>query len=150
MATLHLSESVVAQLRERCEASYPREACGLLLGQEQPREGKGPKRMVLRLHPARNLNAERPERRYDLDPRAFIAADTLARAEGLDILGVYHSHPDHPPNPSPTDLAGAQPGWSYVILAVKGEGSEGSGESQEYRSWTLDGGAFVEEKTCVC
>jgi len=150
MATLHLSESVVAQLRSCCEETYPREACGLMLGQEIPREGKGPKRMVVQLHPARNLNAERPERRYDLDPRDFIAADARARAEGLDILGVYHSHPDHPPSPSQTDLAGAQPGWSYIILAVKGDGNEGSGISQEYRSWTLVDGAFVEEKTCVC
>ena len=144
MPTLHLSEQVMSDLRARCEAAYPHEACGLLLGKEIPREGKGPKRMVLRAHPARNMNADQPQRRFELDPQDFIAADGFARAEGLEILGVYHSHPDHAAEPSPEDLASAQPAWFYVIVAVV------QGRAGDIRCFALAGSALAEEKTCVC
>jgi proteasome lid subunit RPN8/RPN11 len=117
---------------------YPQEACGLLLG----REGGGSVEVVdVRL--ARNLNRERARDRYELDLSALLAADLAAREARLEIVGVWHSHPDHPARPSETDRAAAWPGWSYVILAVE------QGSAAELRSWRLDGGVFVEERVEV-
>lgn len=100
-----------------CEQGHPHEVCGLMLGVA---DGPGPtqRRRVVRLVTARNLNAERPHDRYVLDPADFLRADDLAREAGLDVVGVYHSHPDHPSAPSATDLSHAQPGWSYPIAEV--------------------------------
>ena len=56
--------------------------------------------------------------RYELDPLSYMEADSWARKNGLDILGIYHSHPDHPPAPSETDRKAASPGWGYMILSV--------------------------------
>lgn len=86
-----------------------------------------------------NLNHERPHDRYDLDPAGFLAADREARSAGLEIVGIWHSHPDHPARPSATDLAGAWEGWSYVIVAVTADGAG------ELRSWRLEDGRFAEE-----
>ena len=126
-----LSESLSAFARQ----GYPDETCGLLLGVRQ-----GDEHVVSRVRRARNLNLERAKDRYELDPEDFLAADREARAAGLDIVGIWHSHPDHPARPSATDRDGAWPGWSYVIVAV---GQKGVGE---IRSWRLNGGDFEEEE----
>ena len=126
-----LSESLSAFARQ----GYPDETCGLLLGVRQ-----GDEHVVSRVRRARNINLERTKDRYELDPEDFLAADREARAAGLDIVGIWHSHPDHPARPSATDRDGAWPGWSYVIVAV---GQKGVGE---IRSWRLNGGDFEEEE----
>jgi proteasome lid subunit RPN8/RPN11 len=113
---------------------YPRETCGLLLGVR-----RGDEHAVTEVRRARNLDVERAEDRYELDPDDFFAADREARAAGLGIVGIWHSHPDHPARPSATDRDGAWPGWSYLIVSV---GRDGVGE---IRSWRLNGGDFVEE-----
>jgi proteasome lid subunit RPN8/RPN11 len=88
---------------------------------------------------ARNLNTERARDRYELDPRAFLEADDRARAGGREVIAVYHTHPDHPAEPSETDLARAWEGWSYIIVSVR------EGTVAAVRSWRLVGGAFEEE-----
>ena len=88
---------------------------------------------------ARNLNTERAEDRYEMDPLDLLRADEMARARRLDIVGVWHTHPDHPARPSATDRAQAWDGWSYLILEV------GAGGVQAMRSWRLEGAEFVEE-----
>jgi proteasome lid subunit RPN8/RPN11 len=115
-------------------AGYPREACGLLVGRRID-----PDTLVEDLVEARNLNRERPGDRYELDPDAFEAADREARGRGLEIVGIWHTHPDHPAVPSTTDRERAWVGWSYLIAAV------GPGGVTEVRSWRLHGDAFVEE-----
>ena len=147
MAKLHIAQDVLDQMRAACERAYPHEACGLLVG--DARDGK---RRVHAVHAARNLDEERPRDRYLLDPSDFVRADGIARAGGLDILGIYHSHPDQSDEPSPTDLADAQPGWSYVIVSVAGDGASGRAGSQ--RSWVVADGerasSFAEEHLCIC
>jgi len=133
-ATLRLPANLRTQLAEWVRAGYPCETCGLLVG----RGGDGA-REVERVTLACNLNFARAADRYELDPENFLAADGEARAAGLDIVGVWHSHPDHPARPSETDRAAAWSSWSYVILSV---GREGVGEM---RSWHLVGGRFEEE-----
>lgn len=96
------------------EQSYPYECCGLLLGTFQ--DGC---RQVTAIEPLRNANTESPRTRYDLDPREHLAAQRSARARGLEIIGFYHSHPDHPAQPSQYDLDhAAWPGYSYLIVSI--------------------------------
>src|SRR5262249_58263699 len=79
---------------------YPEETCGLLVG----RNARG-RTEATRAVRAKNRNHDRARDRYDLDPPDFVAADQAARAEGLEIVGIWHSHPDHPAEPSETDPA---------------------------------------------
>ena len=125
-----LGESLNALVRQ----GYPRETCGLLLGVR-----RDDAHVVSQVRRARNLNVERAEDRYELDPDDFLAADREARAAGVDIVGIWHSHPDHPARPSATDRDGAWPGWSYLIVSVGRDGVE------DIRSWRLNGGDFEEE-----
>jgi proteasome lid subunit RPN8/RPN11 len=113
---------------------YPDESCGLLVGSFALGRTE-----TARATRARNLNRERARDRYDLDPADFLAADVAARTEGLEIVGVWHSHPDHPARPSETDRAAAWEGWSYVIVEVTSRGVAA------LRSWRLEGQSFVEE-----
>jgi proteasome lid subunit RPN8/RPN11 len=134
---LELPEDVRAALRSWGSAAYPREGCGLLIG----KRGAGGER-VDRATWARNVHAsERPDR-YEIDPAHHLAAWQAAEAEGLDVVGAWHSHPDQAAVPSETDLAEAQEGLSYVIVAVTHQGAG------ELRAWCLDastaGRRFVE------
>lgn len=135
---LVLPANVRARLSELALAGYPHEVCGLLLGRVE-----GERRLVEVVHPARNLNLERAHDRYELDPRDQLAAEQAARASGREVLGVWHTHPDHPATPSETDRAAAWSGWSYVILSVAG------GEVADLRSWRLDEATrrFLSERT---
>ena len=134
MSALRLPGTLCDSLIAFAQRGYPEESCGLLLGTQN-----GAERVVVSVRQARNLNVERAIDRYELDPEDFLAADREARAAGLDIVGVWHSHPDHPAEPSLTDLAGAWPGWSYVIIAVGTEGVS------EIRCWELTRSNFQEE-----
>ena len=133
-AMLLMPETLGESLQAFARQGYPHETCGVLLGVR-----KGDEHVVSRVRRARNLNVERAEDRYELDPADFLAADREARAAGLDIVGIWHSHPDHPARPSATDRDGAWPEWSYVIVSVSREAIE------EVRSWRLNGGDFEEE-----
>ena len=115
-------------------AGYPHETCGVLIGRQDPEQT-----VVLRVVEARNRNIDRAHDRYDLHPEDFMKADQSARAEGLEIIGIWHSHPDHPARPSETDRAAAWAGWSYVIASVTEQGVA------ELRSWRLHGNDFLEE-----
>ena len=115
-------------------AGYPHETCGLLVGSS--RDGRTE---TARATQARNLNTERARDRYELDPKDYLAADLGAREDGLEIVGVWHSHPDHPAQPSETDRAAAWEGFSYLIAEVTLQGVA------TMRSWRLQGQTFVEE-----
>jgi proteasome lid subunit RPN8/RPN11 len=128
--TLELPPAVRARLEHMAREGYPSETCGLLIGRDNA---------VARAVPARNLVRERAGDRYELDPADHFAAEQEARAEGLEVIGVWHTHPDHPARPSETDRAAAWPGWSYLILAVI------PGGVTDIRSWRLAGEHFVEQ-----
>ena len=135
MATLHLPQTVQASLNDWVRQGYPLETCGLLLGTTNNNQ-----REVIAACQARNLNRDRAGDRFEIDPDDFMAADTAVRHVGLEVVGVWHSHPDHPAEPSETDRASAWPNWSYLILSVTATGVAAS------RSWALTTGrAFKEE-----
>ena len=123
------------RLAKLASKGYPEESCGLLIGTC----GAGEHR-VERAVEARNLNRERARDRYELDPVDHLRADEEARRAGLEVVGVWHSHPDHPARPSETDRLAAWEGWSYVIAAVGAEGLA------DLRSFRLADGNFIEEE----
>ncbi|MEM8712644.1 MAG: M67 family metallopeptidase [Planctomycetota bacterium] len=122
-------------LAAAARAAYPHEGCGVLIG----RRSLGVSH-VERITISRNLEESRARDRYILNPVDLLAAEESAAAEGLDVLGIWHTHPDHPALPSETDQAGAWPNWSYVILSIH------RGELADFRSWQLVDGTFVEEE----
>jgi len=132
-------------LRERLEgfvlAGYPRETCGTLLGRPiDPGRSGAAGAVVTHVEEGRNLDVERARDRYQLDPEHLFRAEERARREGLEVVGVWHSHPEHPARPSETDRAAAWEGWSYLIASVDAEAV------RELRSWRLADGWFIEEE----
>ena len=102
-------------LRQHGEETYPHECCGVLLGQMD-----GEDRVVTSVARAGNTRTDSPQNRYNIDPKDLIRIQREGRARGEDIVGFYHSHPDHPAQWSKTDLAEAH--WfscSYVITSVE-------------------------------
>jgi proteasome lid subunit RPN8/RPN11 len=111
---LKTSPSDFDAIRRHGEETYPHECCGILIGTIA-----GDMRTVLRTIPCTNICTSSPQSRYDIDPRELIGAQREAQQRGLDIVGFYHSHPDHPAEWSPTDLEQAHwIGCSYVITSV--------------------------------
>ncbi len=111
---LLIKRSDLDSLRRHGEETYPHECCGILLGRIE-----GETRTVEATLRAGNTRTDSPHDRYHIDPKELVAAQRLAREQGLDIVGFYHSHPDHPERWSATDLAEAHwYGCSYVITSV--------------------------------
>lgn len=126
------------------ERTYPNECCGLLLGHAAANE-EAP-RVVIEAYAMRNANEASPRNRFDFDPKEHLAAQRQARERGLEIVGFYHSHPDHPARPSQYDLDhAAWPGYSYLIVSILA-GRAASGEAAA-RSFELaeDRSHFIQE-----
>jgi proteasome lid subunit RPN8/RPN11 len=148
-----LSENARQAIARQAEESYPHECVGLLIGRLE-----GGRKMVEEIFPAQNtwsasvgLTATEHEHslrdRFYLDPRDYLKADRAARAGGRDVVGCYHSHPDHPALPSERDRIGAQGVgagsiFSFLIQSVRG------GTAAELTAWLLadDGARFVAEE----
>lgn len=140
-SALRLPDRVREEISRACRDAFPREACGILLGTETPAG-----RWVSRSVAVRNdAPAELQTRRYCVPPDVLLRVEREASAQGVRVLGFYHSHPNHAPQPSPTDLAQAWPYYSYLIVSVRG------GETAELRSWRLDeaAGRFQPEPLVV-
>jgi len=106
--------------------SYPHECCGALLGAD----GEG-WREVRDLLPLVNRREDSPRNRFSITPDDFRAAEKAARQRGLELIGWYHSHPDHPPLPSEYDREHAWPWYSYVIVSVVER------EPKQMKAWRL-------------
>ena len=111
---LRLNEELVNRIRAHGEECYPHECCGALLG----REGESG-REILDLLPLENRHGDSPRNRFTILPDDFRHAEKVARERGLDLVGWYHSHPDHPALPSEFDRAHAWPWYSYIIVSVE-------------------------------
>lgn len=124
--TLRLSAGLVDEIRRAGERAYPAECCGVLAG--RPGEVKE----VVRLVPVTNQRTDDPHR-YLIAPDDLRRIESELRASGLEVLGCYHSHPDHPAAPSAFDTEQAWPWYSYIIVRVDGAGAA------ELTSWVLAG-----------
>jgi proteasome lid subunit RPN8/RPN11 len=126
---LKLSQSVYEKIRRHGEETYPHECCGVLLGTMN-----GNDRVVTTAARCSNTRTDSPHNRYDIDPRELVRIQREGRERDEDILGFYHSHPDHPAQWSRTDLAEAHWfGCSYVITSVE------KGKAVLTHSFLLDG-----------
>jgi proteasome lid subunit RPN8/RPN11 len=127
--TLKMTESDLKTIRRHGEESYPNECCGVLVGRGGTRS-----RTVLAVVRCDNMRADSPQNRYSIDPRDLIRIQREAQLAGRDILGFYHSHPDHPAQWSSTDLAEAYwIGCSYVITSIH------KGKAETTNSFLLSG-----------
>lgn len=114
---LKLSKAHFDELRRHGEETYPHECCGVLVGEVSDAGVK----TVLAVVRCGNTRTDSPQNRYNIDPRDLIRIQRESQLAGRDIVGFYHSHPDHPAQWSTTDLADAH--WvecSYVITSVEG------------------------------
>lgn len=134
--TLVLDPRHVSAIRRHGEADYPAEACGLIGGSVE-----GHHKVAVQLVPLVNRRTDSARNRYLIDPESFRRGEERLERDGLDVIGVYHSHPDHPPVPSAFDREHAWPMLSYVIVGVA------RGRAADMKSWVLadDRGTFEEE-----
>jgi proteasome lid subunit RPN8/RPN11 len=134
---LLISKDVLAQIYVHGEAAYPEEGAGFLLGSDD-----GKQRHVTQLFTTENVREdEARHNRYLVAPEDYLKAEITADRLGLSLIGVFHSHPDHPNRPSEFDREWAQPFFSYVITSIN------EGKAFESRSWRLaeDRSKFEEE-----
>ena len=126
---LKLNEQVYDAIRRHGEETYPHECCGVLLGQSA--DGVNSVEDAVR---AGNTRTDSAHNRYHISPQELVKIQRQGRERGLDIVGFYHSHPDHPAQWSPTDFAEAHwLGCSYVITAVE------KGAARQTNSFLLQG-----------
>src|SRR5215469_6756974 len=112
---LKISRNHYDAIRRHGEETYPHECCGVLLGQMD-----GDVRSVTSTARCGNTRTDSPQNRYNIDPKELVRIQREGRARNEDIIGFYHSHPDHPAQWSQTDLAEAHwIGCSYVITQVE-------------------------------
>ncbi len=129
---LALPNRAFAEMIGHAYDGYPLEACGLLIGR-----GDRVERF------AACTNEAASARVYTIPPKELLRAELDAERDGLDIIGVFHSHTHSEPYPSPTDVDQApDPGWHYVIVSLKRE-------SPETRSYRIAGGVITEERVAV-
>jgi proteasome lid subunit RPN8/RPN11 len=122
---MRIPANVAAEVLAHARAEAPRECCGLLIGKGQS---------VARSVRARNLDEKAT--RYLIDPGDHFAAIRAARAEGLEVIGAYHSHPSSAPIPSATDIAEANSGSDFLYVIV-------SLIADEVRAYRMEGGTFA-------
>ncbi|MFZ3266798.1 MAG: M67 family metallopeptidase [Terriglobales bacterium] len=142
---LKIFQTAYHAIRRHGEQTYPHECCGVLLG----RFGDDGEKTAVRAVPCGNTRDDSPHNRYNIDPKELIRIQREGRGRGEDIVGFYHSHPDHPAQWSTTDLAEAHwVGCSYVITSVE------KGKAAVTNSFELTGTdeadkKFMDEKTEV-
>lgn len=122
--SLHLEESQRQTLQAHAEAGYPHEVVGLLAGDRATNR-------VTRVQPLVNERADSPQNRYKVSGLAVMRAEMALNAEGLEVVGYYHSHPDHPADYSEYDRDHALPNMSYVITSIR------EGKMADLKSWRL-------------
>jgi proteasome lid subunit RPN8/RPN11 len=139
-STLWISGHLAEKIRAHGAETYPHECCGALLGRDSSElssadpeaQASTPGREILGLFPLVNRRDDSPRNRFSVTSEDVLAAEKEARAHGLDVVGWYHSHPDHPARPSEFDRDHAWPWYSYIIVSVQ------NGAPQEMTSWRLN------------
>lgn len=133
---LKIGQNAYAALRQHGEETYPHECCGVLLGSMDVDA-----RTVTSIVRAGNTRADSPHNRYHIDPKELVRIQREGRERGEDVVGFYHSHPDHPARWSATDLAEAHwIGCSYVITSVE------KGKAAVTNSFELQGADEADKK----
>ena len=130
--TLWISGHLAEKIRVHGAETYPHECCGALLGRDSELESQKAVREVLGLFPLINRRDDSPRNRFSVTAEDVLGADKAAQQQGLEVIGWYHSHPDHPARPSQYDRDHAWPWYSYIIVSVQ------NGAPQDMTSWRLN------------
>ena len=139
---LIISQKLIDEIKKQGEKGYPYEICGFLIGKMDYQTDT---REALEVYQVENQNKERANDRFEIDPKDYLKVENYADSKSLQIVGIYHTHPDHPDRPSQTDLMFAQPDLSYIIMSIE------NGKYKSFRSWilNLDENKFKEEKVKI-
>jgi len=150
--TLKMSTEIAQKIRQHGADSYPLECCGALLGRDgfdgtsaTADSVQSPIREILALFPLVNRREDSPHNRFSVTAEDVRDAEKAALGKKLDLVGWYHSHPDHPARPSQYDQEHAWPWYSYVIVSVAG------GKPAEMTSWRLsdDRSEYASEEIAI-
>jgi proteasome lid subunit RPN8/RPN11 len=135
--TIALERSVLRTMERHAIEAYPEECCGVLLGNEHD----GEHREIVDILEITNARSDNRARRFLVTPDDYRYAEEQARTRHCSLVGWYHSHPDHPAQPSEFDREHALPWFSYVIISVM------RGATDAVRSWRLtdDRSGYTEE-----
>lgn len=133
---LVIEQKPLEEMYEDALQSFPDECCGFFLGKESEDE-----RIVTDVLVVNNSKEGDKRRRFEIAPKDYLNAERFADENELQLLGVYHSHPNHPAIPSEHDRVAAQPYFSYIIISVKEK------EVADIRSWQLNEDFQFEEET---
>ena len=125
-AILKIREELIRRIELHGAETYPHECCGALLGREE-----NGSREIVELIPLANQRNDSPRNRFEVTPEDFRLAEKTAREKRLELIGWYHSHPDHLARPSDFDREQAWPWYSYIIVSVQQK------KPREMTSWRL-------------
>ena len=132
---IRFSADIEKQLKDEAFRTFPDECCGFLLGKEN-----GEQRVVTEIIIADNSKSGDKRRRFEITSAQYMQAEREADEKELTLLGVYHSHPNHPSIPSEHDRLVAQPFFSYLIIAVR------EMEIVSFQSWRLNDSFHFDEE----
>jgi proteasome lid subunit RPN8/RPN11 len=124
---MRIVASALDEIRAHASEGYPNEICGMLVAKRGSRVVTGIKR-------ATNANTDRPRDTYQIDPREHLRIERECDAQDLDIVGYYHSHPDHASYASIRDRESAWPGYHYLIVSVP-NGKPGESKVFDRAGW---------------
>ena len=135
-----LQDATIADMHSHASSTYPEECCGLLLGTFEEESTK--KRVLESKRMGNVFVKEERYHRYTIDPKEFMKTESEAESQGLDVVGIYHSHPNAPAKPSQFDMNFAWPTLSYIVIEVR------DSKPVETKSWLLkdDRSEFVLEE----
>jgi proteasome lid subunit RPN8/RPN11 len=136
---IQLTEQQKAQISDHGKNDYPYECCGLLLGSF----ATGGLKEIVEIYPISNAREEQAKRnRFLIRPEELMRGERYAQQQRLEVVGFYHSHPDHPAVPSGYDLDHAWPMFSYIVVSMM------AGVARDLRSWEMepDRSRFNEEE----
>jgi proteasome lid subunit RPN8/RPN11 len=108
---LTIPSSLLELIKAHAVDAYPNECSGLIVGLYD-------KQVAKKIYPMKNVHADGTHNRYRIEPKEYLLVEKQARAAGLDVIGIYHSHPDVPAKPSRYDTEHAWPAYAYVIVSV--------------------------------
>ena len=122
-----IPETELEIIKKHATEIFPYEACGGLLGRLE-----GDDRVIVKVYPAENRFGKIAWDSFEIEPKDMLEMDKISRKENLEIIGFYHSHPNHPAIPSSFDINASWPYYSYVILSVKGNSPENVVDVKSY------------------
>src|SRR3990167_10995535 len=119
---ISMPKDIYNEIIGHAKKAYPHECCGALIGKDK-------KVAAARL--MENINKDRANDRYEINPKELLKIEKEASSNGLEVIGFYHSHPDHPDRPSVFDRERAWPLYSYLIFSIH------KGKDISVKSWTF-------------